>query len=100
MNEDIGRQVGETIGKVTDFDVQKDSTGWGKVLRLLIQLDLNKPISQDKTLNLMGDKVWVPLTYKKLLKLYFQYGYIVQGQRYITIEQSTPNFAKGQFEPG
>lgn len=71
MNEDIGRQVGDTIGVVKDCDVQEDGFSWGKVFRMYMELDLHKPISWERILNLMGDKVWVPLTYEKLPKLCF-----------------------------
>lgn len=62
MHEDIGRQVGDTIIVVKACDVREDGSGWGKVLRMYIELDLCKPLPRGRTLNILGEKIWVPLS--------------------------------------
>lgn len=44
MNEAMGFEIGNTIGKVQECDIQADRTGWGKALQVRIELDLQKPI--------------------------------------------------------
>lgn len=71
MNEDMGTLIGNTIELVKGCDIQSDESKWGKVLRVLIELDLYKPISRGRTLNIKGVKTWVPLTYEKLPRICF-----------------------------
>lgn len=67
IKKDMGNFIGNnTIGLVKTCDVQNDGSGWGTVLRVLIELDLYKPITRGKTLNVKGIKTWIPLTYEKL----------------------------------
>lgn len=74
MNEDMGNRIRNTIGVVKNYDVQLDGLGWGTFLRTLIKIDIHKPITRGITLNVRGSKTWIPLTYEKLPKIYFQCG--------------------------
>lgn len=81
MNEDMGRQVGETIRVVKECDVQEDDTRWEKLLKLYIEMDLHKLISWGRMLKyLRANKIWVSLIYEKLPKLCFWCGCIVHKQ--------------------
>lgn len=44
-----------------------------------MELDLRKAVARGRTTNLMGNKLWVPLTYEKLPKLCFKCGRIKHG---------------------
>lgn len=46
MNEFMENLIGKTIGLVMECDVYPNGTGWGKVLRSLIDLDIYQPISR------------------------------------------------------
>lgn len=60
MNIKMGTHIGNTIGTIKTCDVNKDSLGWGKALQMLIEMDLRKPISCRRTINVMGNKLWNP----------------------------------------
>lgn len=53
MNEDMETFIGTTIGEVKRCDVQNDGMAWGRVL---IEIDLLKPITRGQTLNIKGLK--------------------------------------------
>lgn len=80
MNEDMGNLIGNTIGLVKECDIQNDGSRWDTIWRVLIELDLHKPISKGRTLNVQGIKTWVPLTYKKLSRIYFRCGRIIHKE--------------------
>lgn len=97
MNEKIETNIGKSISVVQQCDVQKDGSGWENALRVCIELDLPKPITRGRTLNLQGHKVL--LTYEKLSKLCFRDGRIVHGKGYCEEETMTLNKLNDQFEP-
>lgn len=74
INEDVGIQIGSTIGTVVECDVDEDGNGWGDVLRVFIEIDLLKAILRSRSINLKGKKLWVHFTYEKLSKLCFKCG--------------------------
>lgn len=81
MNDEIGHQIGDTIGKVLHCDVDENGNGWGQVLWVFIELDLQKAIPRGRPINIKGDKLWIPITYEKLPRLCFQCGRIVHGSK-------------------
>lgn len=89
MNREIDMFIGSTIGWNIKCDVQEDGLTWGKVLKIYIELDLRKPISMGRTLNLKGNKTWVPLTYKKLPRLCFYCGKIIHNMGFCEGEAIT-----------
>lgn len=66
MNERTRTDIGKSIGVVKLCNVQRDGSWWGMVLRVLIELDLHKPILRGRTINVQGSLYWIPLTYKEL----------------------------------
>lgn len=79
MNEKMSTLIGNTIGTVKDYNVRDDETAWEKALQVFIEMDLQKHISRSQTLNLQGNKVRIPLTYKDLPRLYFKCGKFTHG---------------------
>lgn len=57
MNCEVGRQIGQTIGKVEEVDVAGDSVGWGRYLRVRIGIDVEKPLARDCILQLKGKEI-------------------------------------------
>lgn len=78
MNHEVGQQIGGTIGDVKGLDVREDGTGWGSY-RVRIGLNLKKAIVRGRTVNLLGEKMWIPLRYEKLPRMCFKCGFIVHG---------------------
>lgn len=56
--------------------VQEDGLGWEMVLEICIELDLHKPISRVRILNIKGNILWIPLTYEKFPRVYLRCGRI------------------------
>lgn len=69
------------------------------MLQIHIEMDLQKPISRGRTLNIIGIKIWVPLIYEKLPRLCFRCGKIIHGRDFYNEEATTPNNFNGQYRP-
>lgn len=65
-NRHYGNLIGEKIGKVLEIDVDYDDTGWGKYLRIRVEVNLYKPLARGRALEYNGKKLWITLKYKKL----------------------------------
>lgn len=76
MIHEVGHQIGASIGSVKELDASSDGIGWGSYMRVRIEIDIRKIIARGRTANLEGSRLWVPLTYEKLLKLCFRCGKI------------------------
>jgi hypothetical protein len=80
MSIKAGNQIGATVGKVEEVDVNEEGVGWGKYLRVKILLDLTKPLSRGRMLRLRGNKTWVAFLYEKILGFCFKCGTIRHGR--------------------
>lgn len=65
INEEMGKDISKTIRVVKMCDVDKKGSGWGLTLCVLIEVDLKKSISRGRTINVMGNKHWITLTFEK-----------------------------------
>jgi hypothetical protein len=79
MGKEVGFQIGSTMGTVTEVETDDDGVGWGKYLRVRINLDLTKPLARGRTINLFGKKVLITFQYKKLPRYCFDCGKIWHG---------------------
>lgn len=66
MNKNKGEIVGGTIGRVIEIDTGDHGIGWGLFLRVLIEIDIHKPLARGRTINLMVRTYWIPLRYETL----------------------------------
>lgn len=96
---EIGKHICNTIGVFKNCDVKDDGSGWGVVLRVCIEMELQKPTARGRTLNIKDSKIWVPLTNVKLSRLCFRCGRIVHGQEFCKRETASPKFSNDQFGP-
>ncbi|GLT77767.1 hypothetical protein SLA2020_493250 [Shorea laevis] len=81
MNREVGRKVGSTLGDVLDVDVAGDGIGWGRCLRVQINIDVTKPLERGRSLHLDGRQVWVSFRYEKLSLFCFRCGRILHGPK-------------------
>jgi len=44
MNRAVGTQIGNSLGKVEDVAVAKDDVGWGRYLRVRVEINLYQPL--------------------------------------------------------
>ncbi|XP_042949100.1 uncharacterized protein LOC122281356 [Carya illinoinensis] len=54
MNQEVGGQVGAIIGKVLKVDVDEEGWGWGRCLRVQVEVDLYKPLVRGKRISARG----------------------------------------------
>lgn len=99
MNENIGTQIRNTLGTIQVFYIEEDGSSWGNVLRLYIEMDLHKPLSRGKTINVHGNQSWMPITYEKLPKLCFRCGRITHERAACSGIDGTSESPFGQFGP-
>jgi hypothetical protein len=76
MNKHVGLKIGESIGRVEEVDVTGEGIGWGRCLRIRVQVDITKPLERGRALELNGKMVWANLRYEKLPHFCFSYGRI------------------------
>lgn len=67
-------QIGGSVGRVLEVDVADDGIGWGKSLRVKVEVPLQKAIAGGRFLNVKGNKLWVHFKHEKLPKICFKCG--------------------------
>jgi len=50
MNQEVGLQIGQSLGTVEDIDVTGDGVGWGRCLRLRVYIDISMPLKRGRAL--------------------------------------------------
>ena len=81
MGQEVGRQIGASIGKVEMVDTDEEGAVWGEFLRARIKLDLTKPLLQGMRLKIQGKSIWVRFQYEQLPRFCFECGVIKHGKR-------------------
>jgi hypothetical protein len=66
LNKEMGYKIGATVGAVEEVDVTGEGVGWGRCLRIRVEVDITKPLERGRVLNLNGKPVWVSFRYEKL----------------------------------
>ncbi|KAF5458959.1 hypothetical protein F2P56_022951 [Juglans regia] len=77
MTKECGEQIGASVGKVLEVDAMDDGVGWGRFIRVKINMPLFKPIARGRFIHSTGGKLWVPFQYEKLPKICFRCGWLV-----------------------
>lgn len=77
MNKGVGTRIGESLGDLEDIDVAGDGIGWGRCLRL--RVNIHKPLESGRALNLGRKTYWVTFKYEKLLLFCYNCGRILHG---------------------
>lgn len=60
MNQKMGKNRANTVDLFKACEVHEDGSGWGTVLRVLIELEIHKPIARSRTINVQGNRLWTP----------------------------------------
>lgn len=76
MNIEVGTRIEYTIGTILQVDVDYKVDCWRKWLRVLVEVDLMKPLARGKTLELIGQRRFVQFKYERLPKFCFNCGVI------------------------
>ncbi|GMY19573.1 hypothetical protein FCV25MIE_14812 [Fagus crenata] len=67
MVHEVGEDIGNNIGRLVEVDVPENGIGWGRFLRIRVELDVTKPLLRGKILE--GDDgkpFWVDFRYEHL----------------------------------
>ncbi|XP_042939572.1 uncharacterized protein LOC122274614 [Carya illinoinensis] len=97
MNQDFGYQLGSSIGRVLKVHADNRGIGWGRFLRLRVEVDITKPLLRGLFLTVESKKMWVPFKYERLPSLCFKCGVIKHSQASCT---STGQNGGGQLQYG
>lgn len=61
MTRDYGKQIGSTIGRVEEMDIQDDGVGWINCLHVKINMALHKVLVRGRSTNVNECTAWLPL---------------------------------------
>jgi hypothetical protein len=96
MNQAVGEQIDNSLGKVVDVAVAEDDVGWGRYLRVRVTINLFKLLERGRTLFIAGNPNWVSFKYEKLPVFCFWCGCIIHGPTsYNKMSTRKSNHAKG-----
>lgn len=94
MTRDYGVQIGKSLGNVIDVEVPNDGVGWGKYLRVRIEISLLKAIARARIIMVNGNREWVSFRYEKLPRICSQCGWILHRESRYTVGSSQRGIAK------
>jgi hypothetical protein len=52
MTKGIAVKIGESLGRLEEVDLAGDGAGWGRCLRIRVEIDLTKPLERGRALKL------------------------------------------------
>jgi hypothetical protein len=81
MTKRIAVKIGESLGKLTEVDLAGDGAGWGRSIRIRVEIDLAKPLERGRALRLEGKSYWVSFKYEKLPMFFFGCGRLVHDAK-------------------
>ncbi|KAF5468807.1 hypothetical protein F2P56_012927 [Juglans regia] len=81
MNKVRGEIIGGTVGRVKEVDTQEDGCGWGEYLRVLIEVDLEKPLARGRSITVRGKHLWTHFKFEKLPHICFSCGCILHREQ-------------------
>jgi hypothetical protein len=88
MNKGIGTKIGESLRELEDVDVARDGSGWGRSLRLRVNIDLRNPLERGRSLSMGGKEYWVTFRYERLPLFCFNCRRVVHGVKGCTVKRS------------
>lgn len=80
MNRFYGNLIGKSIGRVLDVDVEVDDVGWGRLLRVRIEISLNKALASGRLITVKGENCWISFKYEKFPRICFCCGKISHSE--------------------
>nr|POE86154.1 uncharacterized protein CFP56_07261 [Quercus suber] len=83
MSDEVGRELGNNIGKFIEVDQQARQSDQVKFMRIRVELQLDKPLRRGgKVASLEGDKFWVNFKYERLPTFCFQCGNLGHDEKH------------------
>ncbi|KAK6148447.1 hypothetical protein DH2020_019359 [Rehmannia glutinosa] len=66
---DVGLKIGKTFSKVSDVCIPESGSARGRCIKLLVLVDLEKPLPRGKHIKLGDSTIWLDFKYENLLNL-------------------------------
>lgn len=67
MTQEVGMMIDECVGKVVKVNADQWKLGWGKFLRLKVEVDITKGDSDEGTFLIVGgQQTWIQFKYERL----------------------------------
>jgi hypothetical protein len=80
MIREVGEDIGNGIGRFIEADVPEDGIGWGRYLRIRVDIDISLPLFRGKILEgVDGSPFWVDFQYEHLPTFCYQCGLLGHG---------------------
>lgn len=83
MNKREGTKIGESLGVLEDMDLASDGGGWGRSLRLRVNIFLRNPLERGRALD-----YWESFKYERLPLFCFNCGRILHGVKGCMVKKS------------
>ncbi|XP_042952204.1 uncharacterized protein LOC122289286 [Carya illinoinensis] len=77
MNVEQGVKLGSVIGKVHTVETDDQGCGWGRHLRIRVDVDINKPLPRGKLIKVRGKQCWIYFKYERLPNFCFKCGQLM-----------------------
>jgi hypothetical protein len=87
MTKGIGMKIWESMGQLIEVDLAGKGAGWGRCLRIRVEIDLSQPLEKGRALKLDGKSHWVTFKYDKLPMFCFECGRIIHGDKGCPIQR-------------
>ena len=83
LSEEVGRDIGNGLGKVVEVDLKDFSSYQARFLHVRVEFPLEKPLRRGGVIaSPEGDKVCIGFKYERLVGLCFKCGWIGHEARY------------------
>ena len=83
MSEEVGRVLGNSIGRFIEMHKQARQSEQAKFMRIRVDLQLDKPLRKGgRVARIEGGKCWVSFMYERLLVFCFQCGELGQDEKH------------------
>ena len=93
MSEEVGRELGNSIGRFIEMDRQARQSEQAKFIRIRVDLLLDKPLRREgRVASVEGEKCWVSFRYERLPIFCFQCGKLGHNEKHCLDppDQQTP----------
>jgi hypothetical protein len=100
MTRGMSYKIGGSLGLVEDVAVAEDDVGWGRCLRVRVEIDLFQPLDRGQALLLTGASCWVTFKYEKLLAFYYRCRQILHGAKGCSAKTSNRKAIQMGFQRG
>ncbi|KAG6713755.1 hypothetical protein I3842_05G169600 [Carya illinoinensis] len=87
MTDEVGRQLGSSVGHAIRVDADSDGVAWGKCMRIRVAMDLHKPLLRGKWMELNNLKHWIAIKYERLQSFCFHCGILAHKESETKLKQ-------------